>query len=235
MTNQLSHTDPFNDAFGRCPLVAILRGVRPGEVRAIGEALVEVGIVLIEIPLNSPEPLLSIELLAKHLANRAVVGAGTVIRAEDVSRIDDAGGRLVIAPNTDVRVIAAASERGMVALPGFATPTEAVTAITAGAAALKLFPAEGFTPAFLKASLAVLPQRTRVLPTGGILPETMGRWRSAGAAGFGLGSALYSAGMTHTEVRARGQAFVTAHHALSSGSSCGPACKRDPVSGVIGV
>lgn len=216
VTHQSSHIDLFNDAFERCPLIAILRGVHPREVEAIGEALVEVGIGLIEIPLNSPEPLLSIELLAQHLAGRAIVGAGTVVHVEDVPRVEDAGGTLVIAPNTDVRIIAAASERGMAALPGFATPTEAYAAIAAGAAALKLFPAEGFTPAFVHAALAVLPQRTRILPTGGINPESMSRWRSAGAAGFGLGSALYSAGMTHFEVRARGEAFVAAHRALAA-------------------
>ena len=204
------HRQAFDDAFAKCPLIAILRGVKPEEVEAIGEALVDAGFTILEVPMNSPDPLDSIARLARRLEGRAVVGAGTVLRVEDVDAVGAAGGTLIIAPNANVRVIAAAADRGYVALPGIATPTEAFAALDAGAAALKLFPAEAARPAVLKAMRASLPTDTRVLPVGGIVPEIMAEWRKAGAAGFGLGSALYAPGMTAADVATRAAAFMSA-------------------------
>lgn len=206
----MTHRAAFDAAFARCPLVAILRGIRPDEVDAVGDVLVEAGFTVVEVPLNSPDPFSSIARLAARLSGRAVVGAGTVVRVEDVARVGDAGGTLVIAPNADRRVIEAAVARGLVALPGIATPTEAFAALEAGAAALKLFPAEAASPAVLKAMRAVLPRETRVLPVGGIVPEGIAPWRDAGAAGFGLGSALYAPGMTASDVATRARRFVAA-------------------------
>lgn len=208
MTPSTPHRQAFDDAFAKCPLIAILRGVKPDEVEAIGEALVEAGFTILEVPMNSPDPLDSIARLARRFEGRAVVGAGTVLRVEDVEAVGAAGGTLIIAPNANVRVIAAAAERGYVALPGIATPTEAFAALDAGAAALKLFPAEAASPAVLKAMRAILPKDARVLPVGGIVPELMAEWRKAGAAGFGLGSALFAPGMTAADVGARAKTFI---------------------------
>jgi 2-dehydro-3-deoxyphosphogalactonate aldolase len=206
----MTHLAEFDAAFARCPLVAILRGVRPDEVEAIGEALVEAGFTLIEVPLNSPDPIESIALLSRRLAGRAVIGAGTVLREADVAAVRAAGGTMIIAPNAKPAVIAAAASAGLVSLPGVSTPTEAFAALDAGATALKLFPAEGSSPHVLKAMRAVLPGGTRVLPVGGVTPETMEPWRDAGAAGFGLGSALYKPGFGAAEVGERARAFVAA-------------------------
>jgi len=204
----MTNRQAFDDAFAKCPLIAILRGVKPDEVEAIGDALVEAGFTILEVPMNSPDPLDSIARLARRFEGRAVVGAGTVLRVEDVEAVGAAGGTLIIAPNANVRVIAAAAERGYVALPGIATPTEAFAALDAGAAALKLFPAEAASPAVLKAMRAILPKETRVLPVGGIAPELMADWRRAGAAGFGLGSALFAPGMSAADVGARAKTFI---------------------------
>ena len=203
-----THRQAFDDAFAKCPLIAILRGVKPDEVEAIGEALVDAGFTIIEVPRNAPDPLDSIARLARRFEGRAVVGAGTVLRVEDVEAVGAAGGTLIIAPNANVRVIAAAADKGYVALPGIATPTEAFAALDAGAAALKLFPAEAASPAVLKAMRAILPKDTHVLPVGGIAPELMADWRKAGAAGFGLGSALFAPGMTAADVGARARTFI---------------------------
>ncbi len=200
----------FDAAFARCPLVAILRGVRPDEVEPIGEALVEAGFTLIEVPMNSPDPLDSVARLARRFEGRAIVGAGTVLREADVAAVADAGGTMIISPNTNLAVIRASAAKGLVSLPGIATPTEAFAALEAGATALKLFPAEGNPPAVMKAMLAVLPKGTRILPVGGIAPDTLAPWRKAGAAGFGLGSALYAPGMDADAVGERARAFVAA-------------------------
>ncbi len=200
----------FDAAFARCPLIAILRGVAPHEVEAIGDALVDAGFTLIEVPMNSPDPLDSIARLARRFEGRAVVGAGTVLTEGQVEQVRTVGGTMIISPNANTRVIAASAEAGMVSLPGVVTPTEAFAAIEAGATALKLFPAEGSSPAILKAMRAVLPRDMRLLPVGGIAPDTMGPWRDAGAAGFGLGSALYKPGFTAAEVGVRAKAFVSA-------------------------
>jgi 2-dehydro-3-deoxyphosphogalactonate aldolase len=204
----MTHLAAFDAAFARLPLIAILRGVRPDEVVGVGEALVAAGFTIIEVPLNSPEPFDGIARLAEAVAGRAVVGAGTVLRVEDVARVEAAGGTLIISPNANTAVIAEAAGRGLVSLPGIATPTEAFAALEAGAAALKLFPAEAASPGVLKAMRAVLPKSARVLPVGGIAPDTMAPWLAAGAAGFGLGGALYAAGMSADEVSRRAANFV---------------------------
>lgn len=200
----------FDAAFARCPLVAILRGVRPDEIDAIGDGLVEAGFTLIEVPLNSPDPLESIARLTKRLDGHAVVGAGTVLTVAQVNDVRAAGGGIIVSPNANTTVIAAAASAGLAALPGIATPTEAFAALEAGATALKLFPAEASSPAALKAMRAVLPRDVRVLPVGGISPDTMAPWRDAGADGFGLGSALYTVGRGADDVTTRARDFVTA-------------------------
>jgi 2-dehydro-3-deoxyphosphogalactonate aldolase len=206
----MTHIEAFDAAFARCPLIAILRGVKPDEVEAIGEALVGAGFTLIEVPLNSPDPLDSITRLARTLAGRAVIGAGTVLTEAAVDDVAAAGGTMIISPNTDTRVITASAAAGLVSLPGAFTPSEAFAALGAGASAVKLFPAEGASPKVLGAMRAVLPKTARVLPVGGITPDNMAPWREVGAAGFGLGSALYKPGFTADEVGARARAFVAA-------------------------
>jgi 2-dehydro-3-deoxyphosphogalactonate aldolase len=204
----------FDAAFERLPLIAILRGVQPTEVEAIGDALVDAGFTLIEVPLNSPDPLDSIARLAKRLAGRAVIGAGTVLAEAQVASVRAAGGTMIISPNTNPGVIAASAGAGLVSLPGIATPSEAFAAIEAGATALKLFPAEGASPTVLKAMRAVLPPTMRVLPVGGISPDNMVVWHKAGVTGFGIGSALYSPGLAPEDVAARASAFRRAWEAL---------------------
>lgn len=202
--------ETFHARLRECPLVAILRGVAPPEAEAIGEALVAAGIQLIEVPLNSPDPLASIEALAVRLGDRAMIGAGTVTASAEVVAVRDAGGRLIVSPNADEEVIVETVQAGLVSLPGFFTASEAFTALRAGAHALKLFPAEGAQPAMLKALRAVLPLETPVLPVGGITPELLSLWLEAGAAGFGLGSALYRKGDSAAEVGKRADRFVAA-------------------------
>lgn len=199
--------DMFNAAFQQFPLVAILRGVRPEEIVEIGSALMDEGFTLIEVPLNSPNPLESIRVLSQHAGPRALIGAGTVLSPADVDAVRGAGGQMIISPNTNTDVIAASAAAGLVSIPGFATPSEAFAALGAGATALKLFPAESGGPHVLKAMRAVLPADARVLPVGGITPEAMAKWREAGASGFGLGSALYAPGLTPLEVAQRARAF----------------------------
>lgn len=200
----------FAAAFACCPLIAILRGVRPDQVEAIGEALVEAGFRLIEVPLSSPDPLESIALLARRFDGRAVIGAGTVLDPAQVADVARARGRLIVSPNTDAAVIAATIEFGLASLPGYFTASEAFAAIAAGAHALKLFPAEGASPDALKAQAAVLPRDVSLLAVGGIVPEKMAEWVAAGVSGFGLGSALYRPGMDAVEVGLRAASFVAA-------------------------
>ena len=195
----MSPKDPLHHYLDDCPLIAILRGVKPDEADAIGDALFEGGLRIIEVPLNSPEPLRSIELLATKFGERALVGAGTVLDPADVERVRDAGGRLIVSPDTNPEVIAAAARSGLVSTPGYFTPSEAFTALRAGATALKLFPAEAASPAVLKAQLAVLPKDVTVLIVGGIKPDNMQPWLTAGAKGFGLGSGLYKPGQSAPE------------------------------------
>lgn len=192
----------------RCPLVAILRGVRPDEVEAIADALLAEHIAIIEVPLNSPEPLESIRRLAARCGDRALVGAGTVLDPADCARIAEAGGRLVVTPHADPEVVRAAKAAGLLAVPGFMTPAEAFTLLKAGADALKMFPAEAASPAVVKALLAVLPKGTAILPVGGIEAGNMAPWRAAGAAGFGIGSAIYKPGDTAEVVARKARALV---------------------------
>lgn len=203
----------FATAFAELPLVAILRGLRPDEALAVGDALLDAGFTLIEVPLNSPDPFDSIARLVKHCGDRALVGAGTVLTTDDVARLADAGGKLSISPNTDTGVIAAAVAAGMTAMPGYFTPSEAFAALGAGASALKLFPAEGASPTVLKAQRAVLPKHVPVLAVGGVNPDNMAPWRAAGASGFGLGSALYKPGMSTDEVGGAARRFVASWRA----------------------
>lgn len=214
----MTYLAAFDDAFSRCPLVAILRGVRPDEVEEIGEVLMDAGFSLIEVPLNSPDPLDSIARLARRVVGRAVVGAGTVLSEADVAAVVGAGGTMIVSPNTNSRVIAATVAAGLVSLPGIATPTEAFGALEAGATALKLFPGESSSPAILKAMLAVLPNDTRVLPVGGVTPDLVVPWLAAGASGFGLGSALYVPGRSAGELLTRARSFIDAWRASSSPS-----------------
>ena len=213
----MSMIDDFYAAMDAFPLVAILRGVRPEEVEAIGDALVDGGFRLIEVPLNSPEPFESIERLAKRFSGGSVlVGAGTVLDASQVAGVEDVGGQLIISPNFDAEVVAEAARRRLVSIPGIATPSEAFAAVKAGASALKLFPAEGASPTVLKAMRAVLPKDLRVLPVGGIDPDKCEPWLRAGASGFGLGSALYKPGMSASDVRSRADAFREALQAAGT-------------------
>jgi 2-dehydro-3-deoxyphosphogalactonate aldolase len=200
---------------GECPLVAIIRGVTPGEAEAIGAAIFEAGIRIIEVPLNSPDPLVSIEKLARRFGEGALVGAGTVLEAADVARVSDAGGRIIVSPNTFAPVIEASAAAGLVSLPGFFTPSEAFAALRAGATGLKLFPAEGAVPAVVKAQRAVLPRDVPLLVVGGISPGTMQPWLDAGAQGFGLGGGLYRPGQSAQETAAKARAYVEGLRGLS--------------------
>lgn len=192
------------------PLVAILRGLRPEEAVDVGQALVGAGFSCLEVPLNSPEPLDSIRRLRDALDGRAVVGAGTVLTPQAVQDVADAGGQLVISPNADPRVIERTKALGLFSMPGFFTPTEAFSALEAGADVLKLFPAELAGPGAVKAIKAVLPKGQPLYAVGGVDPDNMAAWRAAGADGFGIGSALYKPGQTAEEVGAVARAFVSA-------------------------
>jgi len=194
--------------FDECPLVAIVRGVTPEEAEAIGAAVYDGGIRIVEVPLNSPDPLRSIELLSKKFGDSILVGAGTVLEAADVARVRDAGGRIIVSPDTNIDVIQASSEAGLVSSPGYFTPSEAFAAIRAGANALKLFPAEGASPSVLKAQLAVLPRDIPIMAVGGIKPDNMQPWIEAGAAGFGLGSGLYKPGQSAAETLDKTRAYI---------------------------
>ncbi|KPF64732.1 2-dehydro-3-deoxy-6-phosphogalactonate aldolase [alpha proteobacterium AAP81b] len=205
-----ANADLFFEALAECPLVAILRGLRPDDATSIGGALIDAGIRIIEVPLNSPEPFVTITRLAGLATGRAIVGAGTVLDTDAVARVAAAGGQLVVSPSTDAAVIAATVASGLVSLPGFFTPSEAFTALAAGAHALKLFPAEAGSPAVLKAIRAVLPRDIKVLPVGGMTPESLAAWTAAGADGFGLGSALYRPGDDAATVATAVVRFVAA-------------------------
>jgi 2-dehydro-3-deoxyphosphogalactonate aldolase len=198
----------FDKHFSGCPLVAIIRGVTPDESADVGEALYEAGIRIIEVPLNSPEPLKSIERLSKRLGDRAMVGAGTVLEAGQVAEVKAAGGQLIVSPNTNVDVIAASASAGLVSCPGYFTPSEAFAALAAGAHALKLFPAEAATPALVKAQRAVLPKDVPILVVGSVKPELMAAWLEAGANGFGLGSGVFKPGNSAAQVLENARAYV---------------------------
>ena len=200
----------FRAYFAECPLVAIIRGVRPEEAEEIGQALYDSGIRIIEVPLNSPEPLDSIGRLARLLGDKALIGAGTVLDTDQVAAVKEAGGRLVVSPGYDPEVIKATVAAGMVSSPGYFTPSEAFGALKAGAHALKLFPAEAASPAVVKAQRAVIPKSTPLLVVGSVTPDKMDAYFDAGADGFGLGGALYKPGQNGAQVLEQGRAFVAA-------------------------
>ncbi|MBN8871919.1 MAG: 2-dehydro-3-deoxy-6-phosphogalactonate aldolase [Rhodospirillales bacterium] len=192
----------------RCPLVAILRGIQPHEAEPVAAALERQGIAIVEVPLNSPEPLDSIARLARGFGDRLLIGAGTVMTEQQVEEIAAAGGRLIVTPHADPAIVRAAKRHGLLAVPGFFTPAEAFALLAAGADALKLFPAEAGSPAMLKALRAVLPPGTAVLPVGGIDAANIPAWRAAGAAGFGIGSSIYKPGDSPDMVGAKAHALV---------------------------
>jgi 2-dehydro-3-deoxyphosphogalactonate aldolase len=202
----------FGSWLARCPLVAILRGVRPEEVEAIVAALAEQGIAIVEVPLNSPDPIASIARLATRFGRDLLIGAGTVTTEAEVDRIAAGGGRLIVTPHAAGGVVRAAKRHGLFACPGMFTPTEAFAMLESGADALKLFPAEAASPAVLRALAAVLPKGTRLLPVGGMEPGNLRPWRAAGAAGFGIGSAIYRPGDTPEMVGAKAAALLAALH-----------------------
>jgi 2-dehydro-3-deoxyphosphogalactonate aldolase len=204
---------PFLD---RLPLVAILRGVTPEEVIAVAESLVDAGFAIIEVPLNSPRPLESLERLNAKYGDEILIGAGTVTTPGQVPDVAKAGARLIVMPHGDAEVVRAAKSAGRACIPGIATPTEAFAALANGADALKLFPAELLTPAVLKAMRSVLPQAVRILPMGGITPDSMAGYVAAGASGFGLGSALYRRGDDPQRVARNALDFVSAWKRIRS-------------------
>ncbi|WP_448663982.1 2-dehydro-3-deoxy-6-phosphogalactonate aldolase [Sphingomonas sp. CJ20] len=209
-------TIDFATAMAELPLVAILRGITPAEVEAVGDALVAAGFRLIEVPLTSPDAFRSIALLTRRLGDGAVIGAGTVRRTAELDALIDAGGRLMVTPHGDAALIRAAKARGLATLPGVFTPTEAFAAIDAGADGLKLYPAEMIPPAALAAYRTVIGPNVPLCPTGGIGPADLGRYRAAGAAGFGLGGALYRPGDSASDVAIKAAAFVSSWRATDA-------------------
>ncbi|GLK54864.1 2-dehydro-3-deoxyphosphogalactonate aldolase [Methylopila capsulata] len=203
----------FHDRLTAFPLIAILRGVRPDEVESLAGALVEAGFGIVEIPMNSPEPLDSVARLARRFPD-VMIGAGTVLDPADVDRVRDAGGDLILMPHSDPAVVRRAASLGLACVPGVATPTEGFAALANGATALKLFPAEMMPPAVVKAWRAVLPPAATLLPVGGVTPQSLAGYWAAGARGFGLGSALYAPGMSAERVAVNAAAFRAAVAAL---------------------
>lgn len=206
--------EQFDQLFAQCPLIAILRGIRPDEAEAVGDALYEGGIRIFEVPLNSPDPLDSIKRMSARFGDRALIGAGTVLDTEQVDHVRAAGGRLIVSPSTNLAVIAATVAAGMVSCPGYFTPSEAFAALDAGAHGLKLFPAEAASPAVVKAQRAVLPKHAKLIIVGGVASDSMGPWLAAGADGFGLGSGIYKPGQTAAETLVKARAYVAALAAL---------------------
>lgn len=194
----------------RCPLIAILRGIKPDEVQSIGDALEEAGVTIVEVPLNSPDPLKSIEILSLAFGDRLLIGAGTVTDPAQVAEIAQAGGKLIVTPHADVSIVRAAKQAGLVAVPGFFNPTEAFALLKAGADAIKLFPAEVVGPSMLKALRAVLPKDSLVVPVGGIDKQSIDAWLAAGANGFGAGSSIYRPGDDAKTVKQKAAILIDA-------------------------
>lgn len=197
-------------AMAHCGLIAILRGIEPAEAEAIGQELYAAGFRLIEVPLNSPDPLDSIRAMRAALPTDCLIGAGTVLDPEDCARVQQAGGELIVMPHSDAAVIRRAKQLGMASCPGVATPTEAYAALAAGADVLKMFPAEQLGPAVLKAWRAVLRPPIALAPVGGITPDNIAIYAQAGASGFGLGSALYKPGLSAAQVGQNARSFIAA-------------------------
>ena len=214
MAHHSTLTDRFEAALSALPLIAILRGIKPDEAVEVGLRIADTGFRLIEIPLNSPDPFASIAAMRRALPDEVLVGAGTVLAVDQIEALAACGSDLAVMPHADPALIRTAKAAGLFCVPGIATPTEAFAALAAGADALKIFPAELVTPAILKAIRVVLPKQCRLLPVGGIAPDTMRPFVEAGAAGFGLGSALYKPGMTAEETAANARKFVAAFQSL---------------------
>ena len=210
----MMHTPSLHFYLSPLPLIAVLRGITPPEVTAIAAALTDNGFRILEVPLNSPQPLDSIGRLARSFGDRCLTGAGTVIDVADVARVAAAGGKLIVMPHGDVAIVHEAKRQGLLCVPGVATPTEAFAALAAGADGLKMFPAEHLSPAVLKAWRAVLPPDTLVFPVGGIRPDNMAPYWAVGANGFGTGSNLYRPGGAPDEVRAVAAAYAAGFAAL---------------------
>ncbi len=206
----------MTDVLARLPIVAILRGVTPARVEKVSEAIFDAGIRAIEVPLNSPEPFKSIELLAKRFGGEALTGAGTVTTPAEVDRVAEAGGRLAVSPHTDAAVIRRAIEKGLHPMPGIMTPSEAYAAFHAGARDLKLFPATSLGIGHLKAMLVILPPSVKVYAVGGVNPSNMKEWRAAGAGGFGLGSDLFKPDYDDGEIARRARTAVEAFQAATT-------------------
>jgi 2-dehydro-3-deoxyphosphogalactonate aldolase len=204
----MTPAEQLKHRLGQCPLVGIIRGVTPAEAEGIGRALFDAGFRIIEVPLNSPDPLGSIAALSAALGDEALIGAGTVLDPAQVSEVARAGGKLIVSPDCNPAVISAAAAAGMVSSPGYFTPSEAFAAIRAGAHGLKLFPAEAASPAMLKSQLAVIPRDVPILVVGGITPDNMAPWLDAGATGFGLGGGLYVPGQSIADTQAKARAYV---------------------------
>lgn len=200
----------LDEALEACPLIAILRGIQPDEVAPVSDILVAAGWRIIEIPLNSPEPLRSIEILAGRHGDSILVGAGTVMTPDDVIEVRDVGGELIVMPHSDQEVIEEAKAEDLICMPGVMTPTEGFAALTSGADALKMFPAESMPPAIVKAWRAVFPRESRLLPVGGIDAGNIAAYRAAGASGFGIGSALFAPGRELDDIRQRAESLVAA-------------------------
>lgn len=200
----------FEDALKACNLIAILRGITPEEAEPVGEALIQAGWRIIEVPLNSPQPLKSIEMLVKRFGDKALIGAGTVLTPEQVADVAATGAKVIISPNANLSVIETTASRGMISLPGVATPTEAFAAIGAGATGVKAFPAEAIPPIIIKAWKAVLPKQIPVFAVGGVTPDNMKPYIDAGAAGFGIGGSLYKPGDDVAAVADKAKRFIDA-------------------------
>ena len=206
----------FLEAMDGCPLVAILRGITPDEIDAVADVLVAAGYRIIEVPLNSPDPLRSIERLAQRHGETTLIGAGTVMTPEDVIDVRDAGGELIVMPHIDGDVIEEAKAENLVCIPGAATPSEGFAALSAGADALKLFPAEAIPPKIVKAWRAVFPAQTKLLAVGGISSANIAEYVAAGTSGFGIGSTIYAPGRAVADIKAAASELLQAYEAAKT-------------------